>query len=144
MMARRVIMRLHFLLACCLSPVFLTQISVTQVRLPGVLSDHAVLQRDRPTRIWEWAAPGEKISVHFHNQTLAAETDVVGEWEVWLKPEVAGGPYTLAVASERTTTPVERHDILLGDVWIASGQSNMNMPLKGFNSNTLVKDGEKE
>ncbi|HXC97234.1 MAG TPA: sialate O-acetylesterase [Edaphobacter sp.] len=136
--------RLYFLFALLFISISPTQISRAQVRLPGVLSDHAVLQRDRPARIWGWASPGEKISVRFHNQSLTAEADDVGEWQVWLKPEAVGGPYTLTVTSEKTTTTLERRDILLGDVWIASGQSNMGMPLKGFNPSTLVKDGEKE
>jgi sialate O-acetylesterase len=112
-------------------------------RLPSVLSDHAVLQRDRPTRIWGWASPQEKITVKFHDQTLTTETDAFGEWQVFLKPERAGGPYALAVSSDKTPTPIERKDILMGDVWIASGQSNMEMPLKGFNDTTRIKDGDK-
>jgi sialate O-acetylesterase len=136
--------RLSLLFALFFVPIFSARTSLAEVRLPGVLSDHAVLQRDRPVRIWGWASPGEKISVLFYHQSLTAETDAAGEWQVWLRPESAGGPYTLTVTSDKTPVPVERHDILLGDVWIASGQSNMNMPLKGFNQGMLVKDGDKE
>lgn len=133
---------LRLLFALSLATASLT--SLAQVRLPSVLSDHAVLQRDHPVRIWGWAMPDEKVSVHFHNQSLTAVTGPTGEWQIWLRPESAGGPYTLSVTSDKTPAPIERKDILMGDVWIASGQSNMEMPLKGFNSLTLVKDGDKE
>jgi sialate O-acetylesterase len=136
--------RLYLVLTLFFAAITLEHTSFAQIYLPGVLSDHAVLQRDRPVRIWGWASPAEKISIRFHNQSLTTETDTIGEWQAWLRPEAAGGPYTLTVTSDKTPTPVERHDILLGDVWIASGQSNMEMPLKGFNPSMLVKDGDKE
>ena len=115
-----------------------------EVRLPNVLSDHAVLQRDKPVRIWGWAAPQEKVTVKFHLQTVTAEADSVGEWQAYLMPEHAGGPFTLSVTGDSSSAVMERTDLLLGDVWIASGQSNMEMPLKGFNAETQIKDGQKE
>lgn len=115
-----------------------------EVRLPNVLSDHAVLQRQRPVRIWGWANTGEQVTVAFHAQTLQAVTDDYGQWEVWLKPEEAGGPYTLTVSGSATAAPLKREDLLMGDVWIASGQSNMEMPLRGFNPQTPVKNGDAE
>ena len=74
------------------------------------------------------------------------QTDPFGNWEAWLKPEPAGGPYTLAVSSNMSTPPIERKDILVGDVWLASGQSNMEFPLAGFTGTipAPLKDGEKE
>lgn len=114
-----------------------------EVRLPHVISDHAVLQREKPVRIWGWAAPGEKVAVSLHGQKAATVADAAGAWEAWLKPEAAGGPYTLEVAGDQTATALVRKDILLGDVWVASGQSNMEFPLRGFHDAPL-KDGEKE
>ncbi|RXH54571.1 sialate O-acetylesterase [Granulicella sibirica] len=114
-----------------------------EVALPHVLSDHAVLQREKPVRIWGSAAPSENVTVKFHGQTVTAQADTFGLWEAWLKPEAAGGPFTLTVSGDATATPLQRTDILVGDVWIASGQSNMEMPLKGFNGAPL-KDQEKE
>ncbi|ADV81115.1 sialate O-acetylesterase [Terriglobus saanensis] len=131
----------RYLIALVLSSAALTY---AEPRLPSVLSDHAVLQRDRPVRIWGWATPQEKITVKFHDQTRTANADALGEWQVFLLPEHAGGPFTLSVTSDQSGTPIERKDILLGDVWIASGQSNMEMPLKGFGSGTPIKDSEKE
>ena len=120
-----------------LAPVF----AYAEVRLPNMLSDHAVLQRDAPVHIWGWAAPGEQVAVSFHAQKLTATADELGKFEVWLAPEHAGGPYTLTVAGSSTLT---RSDILVGDVWFASGQSNMEMPLKGFANSAVLKDSAAE
>ncbi|MGH9587055.1 MAG: sialate O-acetylesterase [Acidobacteriaceae bacterium] len=103
-----------------------------EVRLPSVFSDHAVLQRGQPVHVWGWSAPEEKVTVHFHDQTRKATADEYGRWQVWLMPEKAGGPYKLTVTGSETKSPIERSDILVGDVWVASGQSNMEFPLRGF------------
>jgi sialate O-acetylesterase len=120
--------------------------AVAAVQLPNLFSDHAVVQRDRPIRIWGWGQDGEMVTIRFHGQTVTAATDPFGNWEAWLKPESAGGPYTLAVSSNMSTPPIERKDILIGDVWLASGQSNMEFPLAGFTgaNPAPLKDGEKE
>jgi len=99
------------------------------VKLPNILSDHAVLQRDAPIHIWGWAEPGESVTVTFHAQQRSAMTDRLGHWETYLAPEHAGGPYELRVAAANT---IVLSDVLIGDVWFASGQSNMEMPLEGF------------
>ena len=117
---------------------------LSEVRLPSLLSDHAVLQRQRPVRIWGWAQPGESVTVSFHQQTLTTAADDFGQWEAWLKPEEAGGPFVLTVTGGASASPLRREDILVGDVWIASGQSNMEMPLRGFNPQTPVKNGDAE
>jgi sialate O-acetylesterase len=117
--------------------------TIAQIRLPNLLSDHAVLQRDQPVHIWGWSKGGETVTIHFHEQTLTATADTLGEWETWLKPERAGGPYTLTISGNITANSITRKDLLLGDVWIASGQSNMQFPLNGF-PNLPLKDGEKE
>jgi sialate O-acetylesterase len=114
-----------------------------EVRLPHVLSDHAVLQRERPVRIWGWAGASEKIKVQIHEQVITAYADSLGMWEAWPKPEPAGGPYSLTVVGDASAIPVKRTDILIGDVWIASGQSNMEFSLTGF-GNAPMKDSEKE
>src|SRR5215471_1800253 len=116
-----------------------------EVRLPNVLSSHAVMQREQPIHIWGWSNPGESVTVHFHDQTRTATADDLGKWSLWLTPEHAGGPYTLtAQGSAGSTSPVTLSDILVGDVWIASGQSNMEMPLNGFPGNAVLKNAQQE
>jgi sialate O-acetylesterase len=137
------VVRLILLYSICALPFT----ALAAVQLPNLLSDHAVLQRDRPVRIWGWARAGENVTVHFHGQTVTAQTDANGNWEAWLRPEPAGGPFTLAVSGDATPAPLERKDILVGDVWLASGQSNMEFPLAGFPGGANpapLKDGEKE
>lgn len=113
-----------------------------ELRLPKMLSDHAVLQRRGPIRIWGWATPGARLTVALHGQSVPATADRIGEWTAWLMPEEAGGPYTLTVAGDGETKTLS--DLLIGDVWLASGQSNMEMPLKGFMPGAPLKDSAKE
>ncbi len=115
-----------------------------EVRLPHILSDHAVLQRDAPIHIWGWADPNEKIQVQFHTQKRSVSANEFGEWGLWLAPESAGGPFTLDIHGE-AGAPVTYTDMLVGDVWFASGQSNMEMPLKGFaDTKSYIKNGDAE
>jgi len=112
-----------------------------EVRLPHMLSDHAVLQRQMPVHIWGWADAGEKVTVSFHGQTQATAADEAGRWSVFLRPEQAGGPYVLTVEGTNTIT---LEDILVGDVWFAAGQSNMEFPLNGFPGSAVLKNGPQE
>jgi sialate O-acetylesterase len=98
-----------------------------------------VLQRDRPIHVWGWSAPGEKVAVEFHGASRAAAGDSQGNWSVYLPPEPAGGPYRLTVTASNR---IVLDDVLLGDVWLASGQSNMEMPLKGFGGAPLKNSAE--
>lgn len=94
-----------------------------------------VIQRDLPVHVWGDAAPGQAIAVSFRDETRGTEAGPTGHWSVYLKPGPAGGPFQLAVkpvtASSNATseTPITLDDIMVGDVWIASGQSNMEFPL---------------
>ncbi|RRA47956.1 sialate O-acetylesterase [Acidipila sp. EB88] len=94
-----------------------------------------------PIHIWGTADPGEQVRVALHGQQGAATADALGKWSVFLRPEHAGGPYTVSVQASNTIT---LSDVLVGDVWFASGQSNMEFPLKGFGADTPMKDSEKE
>jgi len=118
-----------------------------EIRLPNILSSHAVLQRDEPIHIWGWSDAGETVTVRFHGQTRTASADDLGKWSLWLMPEQAGGPYTLTVQGNSTSdagSHITLSDILVGDVWVASGQSNMELPLKGFPGSAVLKNGEQE
>ncbi|RZU41504.1 sialate O-acetylesterase [Edaphobacter modestus] len=122
---------------------FATAISVTahaEVALPKIFSSHMVLQRDMPVHIWGTALPGEQVAVSFHGSSVSATADRAGRWSVYLPPQLAGGPFSLTVRAANT---VQLDDIFLGDLWFASGQSNMEMPLAGF-SGADLKDSEKE
>lgn len=92
-----------------------------------VFSDHMVLQRDEDVYIRGWAPPGEQIAVNIDGRTITATSDSSGRWRASLGIYPAGGPYTITVASR--TEKVELRDILFGDVWLASGQSNMEWRL---------------
>ncbi len=92
------------------------------VKLPVLVSDGMVLQRDTKVIIWGWASPGEKVQVKFNKKTISAVTDSQGNWKVSLPPMKAGGPYTMEVKGNNTITI---NDIFIGDVWFCSGQSNM-------------------
>jgi len=112
-----------------------------EVRLPKVLADHMVLQRRAPIHIWGWANTAEQVRVEFRGETRSATADDGGRWAVDLPAGEAGGPFTLTVQSSNTVT---LNDVLVGDLWVASGQSNMEMPLNGFGPDTPVKDAVKE
>ncbi|WP_240047091.1 sialate O-acetylesterase [Hymenobacter nivis] len=98
-----------------------------QVRLPRLVSNGMVLQRDAPVRLWGWAAPGEAVSVAFQGKTYRATTGPDGQWRVQLPAMKAGGPYEMKIdASNHQVVK----DILLGDVWFCAGQSNMELPMR--------------
>lgn len=109
-----------------------------KVRLPKLLASHMVLQRDQPIHLWGWADPGENITAELNGKSQKAIGDNVGHWEIYLSPLSAGGPYRLRI------NEVSLDDVLVGDVWFASGQSNMEMPLKGFPGNAVIKNSEEE
>ncbi len=94
--------------------------------LPSVFSDGMVLQRDRPVPVWGKAKPAEKITVTCAGQTQTARADSKGRWKVTLDALEAGGPHTLVVQAKNTITI---KDVLVGEVWVCSGQSNMQWPV---------------
>ena len=98
------------------------------LRLPAVFADHAVLQQKAPVPVWGWAEPGETVSVAIAGQTATATTGSDGRWQVELAPMAAGGPHELVVAAQSGS--VTLGDILIGEVWLASGQSNMQWSIK--------------
>ncbi len=92
------------------------------VTLPALLADHMVIQRGLPVHVWGKATDGEAVSVTFHGTTRATTADAIGLWSVYLPPVEAGGPFELTVKGGNTIT---LRDVLVGDVWVGSGQSNM-------------------
>jgi sialate O-acetylesterase len=100
---------------------------LAQVRLPRLVSDGMVLQRDVPLHIWGWASPGEKVRVVFAGEQVSGETDHLGNWSVMLGPKHAGGPFNLTIDG---SNHVEVRNVLVGEVWVCSGQSNMELPME--------------
>ena len=99
------------------------------VKLPGMFTDGMVLQRDAPAAVWGWADPGEKITVSFAKQVKKTEADAEGLWIVWLDPLAADkNPETLTVSGASSASAIK--DVVVGEVWLCSGQSNMGWPLK--------------
>lgn len=98
------------------------------LQLAPIFADHGVLQREQPIRIHGRANAHSAIQVDFAGETRHAQTNSDGHWTVKFDPKPAGGPYSLAVRGEGKL--IERNDILLGDVWLCSGQSNMAFPLR--------------
>lgn len=99
----------------------------SQVRLPRLVSDGMVLQLGDSVRIWGWAAPGEKVTVNFIDHKYQSTTDTSGEWVVWLSGLKPGGPHTMNIEASNS---IIVSDILVGDVWLCSGQSNMELPVR--------------
>ena len=109
---------------CLLTFLFVIDFNSTvsaKVRLPRLISDGLVLQRDVPLKIWGWADPSEKVKIEFLGKTYQTKADKQGNWKVELPALTAGGPFSMKV------NEIEIHDILIGDVWLCSGQSNMEL-----------------
>jgi hypothetical protein len=139
-----ILQRMHTSRACAFGLLLLLLVLATQVqakiRLPGILSDHMVLQRDIPIHLWGWADPCERISVQLGKIMVSATTDELGHWSVYIPPQQPGAPVSIDF---RGTNSITLSDVLIGDVWVASGQSNMMMPLVGF-PGAPVKNGSQE
>lgn len=105
-----------------------------QVTLPRILSDHMVVQRDIPVHLWGMAAPHQQVRAAFRGQTASTAANRLGQWSIYLKPGAAGGPFSMTIeglaAPGATANTIQLSDILVGDVWLASGQSNMEFELR--------------
>ncbi|MEZ4901969.1 MAG: hypothetical protein R2822_09515 [Spirosomataceae bacterium] len=107
---------------------FLTVFSVyAQVRLPKLIADNMVLQRDQPIKIWGWASPKEKIALFFNKKTYKIATNDQGRWEIQLPAQSAGTGFEMKFKGKNEIT---LKNIAFGDVWLCSGQSNMVLPME--------------
>src|SRR5215212_5203876 len=109
-----------FFLSVLLS--FLSLQIFANVALPKIFGDNMVLQRNKPIPVWGWADANEKITLEFNHQTKSVTADKSGNWKINLDKESAGGPYQLVVKGNNKIT---FNNVLVGEVWICSGQSNM-------------------
>ena len=120
-------MRIWTRVAALVLATIITTSAHAELKLPAILSDHMVLQRNNPITIWGWADAGAPVEVSLDKQTKKTKADKDGRWSVELKALKAGGPLTLSVRSGQETRQVS--DILVGEVWVWSGQSNMAWPV---------------
>lgn len=102
---------------------------LANISLPKIFGDNMVLQRDKPIKVWGWASAKEKLTIQLDQQTKTTQADKTGKWQVTLAPEKAGGPFQLTIKGKNQLT---LNNILIGEVWICSGQSNMEMPVAGW------------
>jgi sialate O-acetylesterase len=119
MMSIKTILRVCAVVVCILSAQGFGKVSV-----PPLIGDHMVLQRDMKVRIWGWADPGEKVNVEIAGRKGNATTDRAGKWSIQLAPMKAGGPFEMTIRGKNT---IVIKNILVGDIWVCSGQSNMQM-----------------
>ncbi len=123
---------LLFLFPCILS---------AQVRLPPIFTDNMVLQQKTDVTIWGWSDPGKRVTLtaSWAKGAVSTTADASGKWKVKMATPAAGGPYTLRITDGK---PFELKNILLGEVWFLGGQSNMEMPMKGFRSLPVQNSNE--
>ncbi len=98
-----------------------------QVQLPELVSDGMVLQQGVPLKIWGWASPKEKVTVGFKGKEYSVLTSAKGKWRVELPKQKAGGPYSISIKGKNE---IMIKDVLIGEVWLCSGQSNMELPIR--------------
>src|SRR5437899_199964 len=110
---------------------FTASLCLADVRLPNLIGDHMLLQRDMPARIFGKASPGESVRISFRGQDVQTSADAVGRWEAWLKPMQPAAPADMTIQGNNT---VRVTDVLVGDVWIGSGQSNMQFAVRQANN----------
>jgi len=108
--------------------------ALADVRLPAIFGDHMVLQQNQRDRVWGWADPDEEITVSIERQSRSTRAGKDGKWLVELDPLPAGGPHTLTVKGKNV---VSFEDVLVGEVWLCSGQSNMEWPVSSANDPEL-------
>lgn len=99
----------------------------SQVKLPKLVSDGMVLQRHTPIPLWGWAAPGEAVTLRFQQKEYKTFADAAGKWQLKLEPQKEGGPHQMIFMGSNTITV---NDVLFGDVWLCSGQSNMELTME--------------
>ena len=112
-----------------------------KVKLPPLIAEHMVLQRETKVALWGWAPKSSNISIttSWNNKQYKVKSDVAGAWRVMVETPHAGGPYSITF---NDGTPLVVKDVLIGEVWICSGQSNMEMPVKGFKNQPVLHSSD--
>lgn len=112
-----------------------------EVKLASVFTDNMVLQQTDMVNLWGWATAGKTVSVtpSWSRKTYTVKSDASGRWKLQVQTPVAGGPYEITISDG---TPVKLKNVMIGEVWVCSGQSNMEMPLKGFKGQPVLGSNE--
>ncbi|MFO7670720.1 MAG: hypothetical protein R6W31_13755, partial [Bacteroidales bacterium] len=115
------------LISALVLQIFLSGTASAQIKLPQIISDGMVLQREQNNRIWGWSSAKEEISLKYNGKKYRTTADHAGNWEITLPPQAAGGPFDLTLKGKNE---IVLRNILFGDVWFCSGQSNMVTPME--------------
>ena len=119
-MAKKIASGISVIMLMCLCSLF----AKAEVKLPRLISDGMILQREVPIKIWGWASKNETVIIKFQGQSYKTKADKQGNWTIELPAQVAGGPFSMEINN------IVLKDILFGDVWVCSGQSNMELPIR--------------
>lgn len=108
-----------------------------QLRIPAVFTDNMVLQQKTKAPVWGWAKAGQSVTVKgsWNGRPVATRADKNGKWKVFVETPAAGGPYRLSIEATKTVT---LNNVMIGEVWLCAGQSNMEMPVKGFKGQPII------
>ena len=121
---------LVYLVATLITVTLVTSV-FAEVRVPSLIGDNMVLQQGRKVRIWGWANPKERVTVEIAGNKASVVTDDGGHWQTMIGPLKSGGPFTLNVTGSNV---LSFNNVLVGEVWVCSGQSNMEWPLVNTNN----------
>ena len=122
---------------------FISCTKTAKVTVAQLFQDNMVLQQQSKVPIWGWAEPNSEINIYssWNDKTIATKSDSSGKFTANLKTIAAGGPFQIEISS---ANKLVLKNVMLGEVWLCSGQSNMEMPLKGFLSNDIITNSEEE
>ncbi|MEO7313192.1 MAG: sialate O-acetylesterase [Chitinophagaceae bacterium] len=126
---------------CILIPLLFQLVVAAQPRLPYFISNNMVLQQQANVNIWGWDEPGStvKITPSWNKKIMTAKTNENGKWMTQIPTPLAGGPYEIVISDVKSITLT---NILIGEVWLCTGQSNMEMPMKGFKNQPTLNSNE--
>ena len=111
------------------------------LKLPSIFSDNMILQREADVYIWGESYPSTKVQIiSSWGKKSNTISDLYGRWRTKLSTPEAGGPHTISIKSKKSNITI--NDVLIGEVWLASGQSNMEMPLKGWLPYNPIENSE--
>jgi sialate O-acetylesterase len=124
---KRKIIRASLIISCLLY-LFNANTAIAAIKLPAIVGDNMVLQRDIKVPVWGWAEPGKKVQITFQKRNFESIAGADGKWAIKLNSYQAGGPYQMLIRSDKEQVLIK--NILIGDVWITSGQSNMEFGIQ--------------